>query len=227
MTISSPKAEHSPNSNPVGNADKTVEGSHPTPLFSKKQGEILLTLARQTIAEKLGIQENSEEEQQAALQRKEDPDTDALFDKQLGTFVTIHLNGALRGCIGSLEATESVWDGVIRNAVNAAFHDPRFPKLTKDEFKAIDLEVSILSESVPLEYTNHQDLLSQLEPHRHGVTIRKGRARATFLPQVWKQLPDKTLFLIHLCQKAGLSQDAWKKGDLAVETYTVDCFEAS
>ncbi len=228
MRRSSPnKANHAPNSNPAKDANEHAKGSHPRPLFSKQQGDILITLARQTIAEKLGIEESREGVKQAARQRKEDSDTAALFDKHLGVFVTLHRHGALRGCIGSLEATESVWDGVIRNAVNAAFHDPRFLKLTEDEFQGIDLEVSILSESVPLEYTDYQDLLSQLEPYRHGVTIRKGHARATFLPQVWKQLPDKALFLSHLCQKAGLSPDDWKKGDLSVETYTVDCFEAS
>lgn len=209
-------------------ASKALKNSREDRLFSNGHGDILLALARDTIAQSLGLAQASEKAFVDDLRHKADRlDPDKRLDRQLGTFVTLHRHGALRGCIGSLEARESVWEGVIRNALNAAFHDPRFPALTQDEFDSIDLEVSVLSESVPLEYTDAEDLLSKLAPHRHGVTIKKGTARATFLPQVWKQLPDKESFLSHLCQKAGLMKDAWQRGDLAVETYTVQCFEES
>ena len=148
-----------------------------------------------------------------------------IFDKHLGVFITLHLKGVLRGCIGSLESMETVKDGVITNAISAAFHDPRFPELTEDEFHDIDLEVSILSEPIPLEYSTSQDLLSKLEPGIHGVIIKKGGRRATFLPQVWEQLPEKGMFLSNLCRKAGLADKEWDKKTLDIMTYTVQYFE--
>ena len=142
-----------------------------------------------------------------------------------GTFVTLTIKGELRGCIGSLEGREPIVDGVRHNAVNAAFHDPRFRPLGRQELDKVTIEVSILSEPQPLAYTDGEDLLGRLRPGTDGVIIRKGYASATFLPQVWEQLPDKEEFLTHLCLKAGLAPDAWRRGDLEVLTYQVQYFE--
>jgi AmmeMemoRadiSam system protein A len=131
----------------------------------------------------------------------------------------------LRGCIGSLTAVESISADVQHNAQNAAFHDPRFGPLTSSELDQVDIEVSILTRPARLAYTDGQDLLTKLRPGIDGVIIRKGSASATFLPQVWQQLPDKTDFLAHLCQKAGLSSNAWRSGKLEVKTYQVQYFE--
>ncbi len=188
--------------------------------FSKDQGNILLKLTRCTIGEKLGVAGHIREKN-AVMKEIEGQ----MFNEKLGTFVTLHLNGALRGCIGTLESAETVKNGIIRNAVNAAFHDPRFPELTADEFNSVQLEVSILSAPMPLEYKDSQDLLSKLQPDIHGVIIKKGGSSATFLPQVWHQLPDREIFLSSLCRKAGLSDREWKKGTLDVMTYTVQYFE--
>jgi len=139
--------------------------------------------------------------------------------------VTLKHKGQLRGCIGNLSASETVSDGVRRNAVNAAFHDPRFSPLTLPELADIAIEVSVLTEPQPLSFTDAQDLLRQLRPTIDGVIIRQGYASATFLPQVWDQLPKKEDFLGHLCLKAGLPREAWKQGKLQVSTYQVQYFE--
>jgi AmmeMemoRadiSam system protein A len=116
-------------------------------------------------------------------------------------------------------------DGVKRNAVNAAFHDPRFPSLSAAELERTEIEVSILTEPLPLEYRDWRDLVQKLRVNADGVIIRKGHTSATFLPQVWEQLPQPEDFLAHLCLKAGLLRDAWKSSELEVLTYQVQYFE--
>jgi AmmeMemoRadiSam system protein A len=116
-------------------------------------------------------------------------------------------------------------DGVKRNAVNAAFHDPRFSPLSKDDLDRTEIEISILSEPQPLAFRDGQDLIKKLRAHVDGVIIRKGQASATFLPQVWEQLPAAEEFLTHLCRKAGLPSDAWQNPELEVLTYQVQYFE--
>jgi AmmeMemoRadiSam system protein A len=142
-----------------------------------------------------------------------------------GTFVTLKMDDQLRGCIGSLSATAPIVSGVRDNALNAAFHDPRFSPLSKRELDRVQIEVSVLSEPVPLAYTDADDLLSRLRPGIDGVIIKKGLASATFLPQVWEQLPQPEPFLSHLCMKAGLPADGWREGDLTVLVYQVQYFE--
>jgi AmmeMemoRadiSam system protein A len=188
--------------------------------FSEAQGRVLLKLARRTIAEKLGgsAAGPASEELLAALD-------DDQFQLPCGTFVTLKIGERLRGCIGNLTSTETVLDGVRRNAINAALHDPRFPSLSKDELEQSRIEVSILSAPQPLAYRDGADLIKKLRPQVDGVIIRKGHASATFLPQVWEQLPGPEDFLTHLCLKAGLPAGAWKNSDLEVSTYQVQYFE--
>lgn len=180
------------------------------------QGEILVKLARQTLAKRLNTKSV-----------KIDPDAlkDPAFQEHRGTFVTLTVHKQLRGCIGNLDSTESILDGIRRNAVNAGFHDPRFPPLIADELDEVDIEVSILAEPKPLEYTDSKDLLSKLHVGEDGVILKKGPFSATFLPQVWAQLPRPEDFLSHLCMKAGLSSDAWRKNHLEIMTYQVQYFE--
>ena len=188
--------------------------------FTEEQGQLLVKLARQTIMKKLGRKAPASEfdDLDRALQ-------DEGFQSHCGTFVTLKIHGQLRGCIGNLSSTETVWDSVKRNAINAAFHDPRFSTLTDTELDQTEIEVSILTEPRPLEYQNGQDLTKKLRADIDGVIIRKGHASATFLPQVWEQLPQPEEFLSHLCMKAGLSSDAWKGPELEVLTYQVQYFE--
>jgi AmmeMemoRadiSam system protein A len=97
--------------------------------------------------------------------------------------------------------------------------------LGKKELDTVDIEVSVLSEPVPLAYRDAEDLKAKLQPGIDGVIIKKGTASATFLPQVWEQLPQPEPFLSHLCLKAGLPAGRWRKGDLTVLVYQVQYFE--
>ncbi len=191
-----------------------------TTQFDESQGQTLVKLARQTLMERFGRDAPAEaaEALQTAL-------SDESFKLHYGTFVTLTLGGQLRGCIGSLTATEDVRQGVKQNALNAAFHDPRFAPLSEKELDRVEIEVSVLTDPKPLAYQDSDDLIQKLRPHIDGLIIQKGAARATFLPQVWEQLPQPEDFLGHLCLKAGLSSDAWKMPGLEVQTYQVQYFE--
>lgn len=184
------------------------------------QGQALVRLARRTLTARLtgkdpGLDGGLQDELLSA----------PAMQRHSGTFVTLKIGGQLRGCIGSLVGHESIVEGVRHHAIQSAFHDPRFKPLGRAELEEVDIEISVLTEPQPLSYTDADDLLAKLRPHIEGVTIRKGFAQATFLPQVWDQLPLPEVFLSHLCMKAGLSADAWRRGDLQVETYQVQSFE--
>lgn len=188
--------------------------------FDEKKGEILLEIARKTIAERLGLSYESSSDLDAESR-------DTAFESRWGTFVTLKINDQLRGCIGNLLPDKPLISAVQDNAVNAAFQDPRFAPLSKQEFEKIQIEVSLLTEPKPLDYKDGRDLLDKLRSHVDGVILRKGPYSSTFLPQVWEQLPDKRTFLEQLCMKAGLTADAWQKGDIEVMTYQVQYFEES
>jgi len=188
--------------------------------FNTEQGKSLLALARHTIMKELKLEIDKT---RAAL--LSDDLKNQRFDLHRGTFVTLNIDGDLRGCIGNISASDSVKCGVRENAVNAAFHDPRFPDLSEDELGKIKIEISILSEPQPVEYKDGADLIKKLNPNSDGLILRKGAAGATFLPQVWKQLPNPEEFLTHLCLKAGLPADAWKSSGLEALTYQVQHFE--
>lgn len=183
-----------------------------------EKGRLLLELARKTIALQLGVSYTEKPGLEEKLY-------DEAFDEQRGTFVTLTINGQLRGCIGNLSSDTTIRQGIMDNAVNAAFHDPRFPPLRPEEFESITIEISLLTEPIKIDYTGPEDLLAKLTPGIDGLIIRKGIHSSTFLPQVWEQLPDKEAFLGHLCLKAGLSTDEWRKGGLLVYTYRVQYFE--
>lgn len=197
-----------------------MESNGSSARFTEKQGQLLVKLARDTILKELAGKSSDTEAGTSALAFQ-----DERFQAHCGTFVTLKMQGQLRGCIGNLTPKESVLEGVKRNAVNAAFHDPRFSSLTAAELDRTAIEVSILTEPVPLEYQDSQDLIQKLRVNVDGVIIRKGHASATFLPQVWEQLPRPETFLKHLCMKAGLPADAWKNSELEVLTYQVQYFE--
>jgi len=182
-------------------------------MLTESEGRLLIQVARDAIKAKLfGLQFQFPEGVPLTLKEKR------------GTFVTITIGGQLRGCIGHILPVTSIIEGVRENAINAAFRDPRFPPLSREEFDRIKIEVSVLTFPTPLKYKDHQDLLNKLRPNVDGVIIKKGFHQATFLPQVWEQLPEKKEFLTHLCLKAGLEPDAWKQGGLEVQTYQVQAF---
>ena len=140
------------------------------------------------------------------------------------SFVTLTIHGELRGCIGSLDAYESLAQDVREHAVAAALSDPRFPPVREEELNRIHIEVSRLTRPIPLEYTDADDLLSKLRPFVDGVILRDAFHRATFLPQVWEKIPEGDEFLNNLCFKMGVRHDLWRSKHLDVLTYQVEEF---
>jgi hypothetical protein len=136
------------------------------------------------------------------------------------TFVTLALEGQLRGCMGGLEPVRALVEDVAEHAFAAAFRDPRFPPLAAAEVARLDLQLSILSPLEPLCAASEQDLLAQLRPGVDGLLIETSGRRGTFLPAVWEQLPEPLEFLRHLKRKTGLAPDFWSDS-LAVSRYTV------
>lgn len=127
------------------------------------------------------------------------------------TFTTLHREGKLRGCCGTLEAERPLAAAVSYSAFRAAFRDPRFDPLDEDEFGAVRLEVSVLSPLESMVVTDEADLLDQLTPGTDGLVIVEGLRRATFLPKVWESLPDPRHFLAQLKIKCGLPDDYWSE----------------
>ena len=126
-------------------------------------------------------------------------------------FVTLELDGRLRGCIGSLIASRPLGEDIIYNAKAAAFRDPRFAKLTPEEFKRVTIELSLLSTPEALTYRDTAQLRDTIKPFVHGVILAYQGHQATFLPSVWEQLPTFESFFSHLLQKAGLPESALEK----------------
>lgn len=176
-------------------------------MFDTNKGKTLLHLARAAIAKEFGFTSH------------ELPRTGWL-EEPGATFVTLTLQGQLRGCIGSLEAYRPLIDDVQRNAVSSAFRDPRFPPLSKEEFADAIIDVSLLSKPELLRFNSEDDALAQLTPGRDGVIIEYGSNRATYLPQVWAQLADPHEFISRLKQKAGIPENFWSD-DIRILRYTV------
>lgn len=172
-----------------------------------EKGATLLTLARGEIAGKLG------HEVPPLAQA-------AWLDEPGACFVTLTADGALRGCVGTLEAHRPLGLDVRENARAAAFRDPRFAPLTREEFEAIRVEVSVLSPSEALDGADEAHALRCLRPGVDGVIFEYRHQRSTFLPQVWEQLPDPAEFLAQLKRKAGLPADFWAE-DVRLSRYTV------
>lgn len=162
----------------------------------EEAGRTLIAIARAAMAHALGVQ-------------AEAPVTDAQpwLKQSAATFVTLTLDGKLRGCIGSLSAVRPLGEDVAENARRAAFHDPRFAALTKDEWPHCRVEVSLLSVPKPLRFADEADLLRQIRRGEDGLILECEGRRGTFLPQVWEGLPEPRQFLDALKHKAGLPAD--------------------
>ena len=136
-------------------------------------------------------------------------DYSAELQQQAASFVTLHKNGALRGCIGALEAYQPLINDVAEHAFSAAFQDPRFPPLEEHEYDSVKISISIIGTAERISFESEGDLLNKIRPDVDGLILEYGFNRGTFLPSVWEQLPDKKEFLNHLKAKAGLPQDWW------------------
>lgn len=182
---------------------------------ASERGGALVALARDAIARELELGERP------ATPISPRP---GWLDVPGAAFVTLTRHGRLRGCIGSLEAHRPLWRDVEANARAAAFDDPRFAPMTAAEWPDTRVEVSILSPARPMDFSGEADALAQLRPGIDGVILEHGWHRATFLPQVWEQLPDPREFMAHLKNKAGLSPDFWADG-IRLSRYTVEKFK--
>lgn len=139
------------------------------------------------------------------------------------TFVTLQIDGNLRGCIGTLEAHRPLVADVAANAWAAAFRDSRFPPLTPAEENRLALHISVLTMPRPFPVRDEADLLAKLRPDIDGLVLTDGMRHATFLPSVWEQLPDPRDFVAHLKRKAGLPAAHWS-ATMRVERYEVEEF---
>ena len=135
------------------------------------------------------------------------------------SFVTLRIEGQLRGCTGHLEAVLPLVSSVARNAFRSAFADPRFPPLEARELGALDVKVSVRSPASPRPVDSEDELLRRLRPGVDGLILHEGRRTATFLPAVWETLPEPTGFLRALREKAGLRPDHWSSA-IRFERYT-------
>ncbi len=148
----------------------------------------------------------------------------ARLQQDGASFVTLTKEGELRGCIGTLEAYQPLALDVQEHAIAAALEDYRFNPVTPGELDQIEMEISWLSEPQDIDYDKPDSLPDHLRPGVDGVILQDGFRKATFLPQVWQQLPDPKYFLSHLCQKMGASADLWRRRKLQVKIYQVEEF---
>ena len=199
----------------VGYAAIAFYSPHPQNFTAGERGQ-LLALARQSLKN--------------AVAKDAPPDTAGLsakFAEKKGCFVTLTTQGQLRGCIGNILPQQPLDRAIVENAKNAALHDPRFDPVQPGELANIEIEVSVLTEPVPLSFNSPDDLLGKLRPHRDGVVLKIGDRMATYLPQVWAQIPDKADFLDSLSQKAGCARSAWRSPGTEVFVYQVESFSES
>lgn len=184
-------------------------------MIDEKSQKFLLALSRQTLVDYF------------VTGKKINVDKDALPDKKFlekkATFVTLIKGSELRGCVGNLKARKSLYEDIINNTLLAGFGDARFVPLKEAEIVDIKIEISILSE--PQVYDcSKEELLKNIKANVHGIIVQQGFNQATYLPQVWQDLPEKELFLQSLCQKAGLEKNSWKNENTELFYYTVEKF---
>lgn len=178
--------------------------------YSRVEKQFLLSLARLTLTEAV-INGRPLQVDPASVPPR--------LAERKGCFVTLTRDGQLRGCIGNIMPTKMLYQAVVENAFLAALHDRRFTPVRKDELEQIEIEVSILTVPRSLAFNSPEDLLEKLRPGVDGVVLRVGDASATYLPQVWSQIPDKHEFLSKLSEKAGLAPDAWRGRNVHIEVY--------
>ena len=182
------------------------------PLTESERTE-LLEVARRSIAHGLARAQPLPVDRQAPTP----------LDRPGASFVTLHRQRQLRGCIGSLEARRPLLADVAANAYAAAFRDPRFPPLQAAEMPDLAVDVSVLSPAAALTFSDQEDLLAQLRPGIDGLILADRGLRGTFLPSVWESLPTPDAFLQQLKLKAGLPVEHWSDS-LEVWRYTTESF---
>ena len=135
-----------------------------------------------------------------------------ILNEKRAVFITLTKpNHELRGCIGSLIAHRPLYEDIISNAKSSALNDSRFKPLTKEEFKDINIEVSLLSKPIKVKYKDINDLKLKIRPNTDGVILEFDNHRATYLPSVWEQLSSFEQFFSYLCKKANLDKNCLEK----------------
>jgi len=183
-------------------------------MLNKEYGKSLIKIARNSISSHF---RNKEPEVSSTLKSR--------LSEKSGAFVTITIDGELRGCIGFTEAIFPLWEAVVKASQAAAFEDPRFAPLTEEEFRRIKIEVSVLTmpgllEGKPKEYTK------QIEIGKHGLVVESGYAKGLLLPQVFTEYDaDAEKALEMTCQKAGLTAEAWKDPRCKVYRFSAQVFK--
>jgi AmmeMemoRadiSam system protein A len=161
--------------------------------FNETEKLEMLAYSRRVLENK--IKENKEIDEDA---------TDSNYMQSAGVFVTLKKGDELRGCIGYIEPVESIWDAIRINTIAAATGDPRFASVEAEELAEIMIEISILTRPKACEF-------EEINIGKDGVVLEQGRRKATYLPQVWEDLPEKERFFGTLCEKSGLGADCWKE----------------
>lgn len=145
-----------------------------------------------------------------------------ILKRERGAFVTLHKNGRLRGCIGYIEARKPLYATIKEMAVAAAFHDPRFSPLKREEWPDVIFEISVLS---PLEEIHD---IEDIEVGRHGLYVIQGRHSGLLLPQVAAEYGwDRLTFLQQTCRKAGLPAQAWKEKETRLFIFLAEIFASN
>ena len=175
---------------------------------TSERGTVLVAIAREAIGERLG----------APAARDRDH---SWLARPAATFVTLRREENLRGCIGSIDPRRPLGEDVACNARAAAFSDPRFMPLTAVEFESVSVEVSVLSPRTPLVVASEAEAAGALRPGVDGVYLEYRGTAATFLPQVWENLPDPVEFLAALRDKARLPERFWDPA-IRLTRYTVE-----
>jgi AmmeMemoRadiSam system protein A len=170
-----------------------------------------LTLARAAIAERYGAPK---------VQRP----PGSWLEQPRAVFVTLKLEGELRGCIGQLVARLPLFEAVREAAHGAAFTDPRFSPLEQEELVRLRIDVSVLSALEPLEVRDEEELLAKLRPGVDGVVLSHEFRSGLFIPEMWKQLPEPREFVTLLKRKAGFPRHVWLPGT-KVHRFTAEHWE--
>jgi uncharacterized protein len=183
-------------------------------MMNQKKRELLLKLARDVLRNKLCSDDND-------IRKYKIPE----FNVKRGLFVTLMKNDNLRGCIGRIEPTNSIYQQVIHLAISAALEDHRFQPVQAAELSQIVIELSLLTVPEIIEGKDNTEKISQIRPFVDGVILNSGHYRSTFLPQVWDSLSDRDKFISELCRKAGLSYNHWRKEPIEFLSYQVEHFQ--
>jgi len=183
--------------------------------INQQEQQVLLRVARQAIIR--GLEKGGEP------QGIELDGYSAALRRPKATFVTLYLADQLAGCIGTLTATRPLVQDVAYNAWAAANRDSRFEGIKTDDLDSLNIEIAILSELEPVSVQSEAQLKDRLSVNEHGLLLEEGGYRATFLPKVWRSLPDKTEFLSQLKLKAGLPKNYWSD-EIRCFLYTTESF---